>query len=82
MDYLEFIAWITSHISDKGQVMIRYYGIYANAHRGKKKKAGVDPSCSPIIEDEASFMPSSGRAEMIRAVGRCALSHLSKIIKS
>ena len=55
-------------IPEKGQVMIRYYGIYANAHRGKKKKAGVDPSCPPIIEDEASFMPSSGWADMIRKV--------------
>ena len=32
MDYLEFIARVTSHIPDKGQVMIRYYGLYANAH--------------------------------------------------
>jgi len=68
MDYLEFIARVTSHIPDKGQVIIRYYGIYANAHRGKKKKAGVEPSCPPIIEDEASFMPSRGWAEMIRKV--------------
>ena len=68
MDYLEFIARVTSHIPDKGQVMIRYYGLYANAHRGKKKKAGVDPSCPPIIEDEASFIPSSGWAEMIKKV--------------
>jgi len=27
MDYLEFIARVTSHISDKGQAMIRYYGL-------------------------------------------------------
>ena len=30
MDYLEFIARVTSHIPDKGQVMVRYYGLYAN----------------------------------------------------
>ena len=29
MDYLEFIARVTSHIPDKGQVMVRYYGLYA-----------------------------------------------------
>ena len=34
MDYLEFIARVTSHIPDKGQVMVRYYGLYSNAHRG------------------------------------------------
>ena len=41
MDYLEFIARVTSHIPDKGQVMVRYYGLYANAHRGKMKKAEI-----------------------------------------
>jgi hypothetical protein len=32
MDYLEFIARVSSHIPDKGQVMVRDYGLYANAH--------------------------------------------------
>jgi hypothetical protein len=32
MDYLEFIARVTSHIPDKGQVTVRYFGLYANAH--------------------------------------------------
>ncbi len=68
MDYLEFIARVTSHIPDKGQVMIRYYGLYANAHRGKKRKTGEDPSPPPIIDDEVSFVPSKGWAEMIRKV--------------
>ena len=58
MDYLEFIARVTSHIPDKGQVMVRYYGLYANAHRGKIKKAGVSPSHPPIIEEEERFVPS------------------------
>jgi hypothetical protein len=30
---------MTSHIPDKGQVTVRYFGLYANAHRGKIKKA-------------------------------------------
>jgi len=68
MDYLEFIARVTSHIPDKGQVMIRYYGLYANAHRGKKRKEGNYPSHPPIIDDEVSFVPSKGWAEMIRKV--------------
>jgi len=66
MDYLEFIARVTSHIPDKGQVMIRYYGLYSNAHRGKIRKAGGDPSHPPIIEDEIPFVPQRGWAEMIR----------------
>ena len=39
MDYLELIARVTSHIPDKGQVTIRYFGLYANAHRGKVRKS-------------------------------------------
>jgi hypothetical protein len=38
MDYLEFIARVTLHFPDKGQVMIRYYGLYDNAHKGKMSK--------------------------------------------
>ena len=68
MDYLEFIARVTSHIPDKGQVMIRYYGLYSNAHRGKVRKAVVDPSYPFIIEDDPSSVPSKGWAEMIRKV--------------
>jgi len=68
MDYLEFIARVTSHIPDKGQVTLRYYGLYSNAHRGKMRKAGVDPSHPPIIDDKVSFVPSKGWAEMIRKV--------------
>ena len=28
LDYLEFIARVTSHIPDKGQVMVRYYRLH------------------------------------------------------
>ena len=37
MDYLEFIARVTSHIPDKAQVMVRYYG-YASGAKGDKDK--------------------------------------------
>jgi len=36
-----FIARVTSHIPDKGQVMVRYYGLYANAHIYRSSKAWV-----------------------------------------
>lgn len=32
--------------------MIRRYGLYSNAHRGKMRKAGADHSHPPIIKDE------------------------------
>ena len=43
MDYLEFMARVTAHILDKGQVMIRFYGLCSNAHRGLPlRKQGKD----------------------------------------
>jgi len=68
MDYLEFIARVTSHIPDKGQVTVRYYGLYANAHRGKVRKASLGPFPLRILEEELRPVPSKGWAEMIRKV--------------
>jgi hypothetical protein len=68
MDYLEFIARVTSHIPDKGQVTVRYFGLYANAHRGKLRKARLGPFPLRIAEDELRRLPSKGWAEMIRKV--------------
>jgi hypothetical protein len=68
MDYLEFIARVTSHIPDKGQVMVRYYGLYANAHRGKVRKASLSPSALRMAEKEPKPVPSKGWAAIIRKV--------------
>jgi hypothetical protein len=61
MDYLEFSARVTSHIPDKGQVMVRYYGLYANAHRGKVKKATLEAFPLRLVE-ELRPIPSKGWA--------------------
>ena len=66
IDYLEIIARVTSHILDKDQVMVRYYGLYFNAHRGKLHKVASALSSPPIIEEEPNYVPSKGWAEMIR----------------
>jgi len=47
MDYLEFIARVTP---DKGQVMVRYYGLYANAHRGKMRNAQLSLAAEELSE--------------------------------
>ena len=39
MDALDWIALVTSHIPDVHEQMVRYYGRYSNASRGKRKKA-------------------------------------------
>ena len=62
------MPFLTSHIPDKGQVTIRYYGLYANAHRGKVRKASVSPLVLRMAEQEEKCIPSKGWAEMIRKV--------------
>jgi len=49
MDYLEFIARVTSHIPDKGQVMVRYYGLYATAHIHRSSEADVCCGEAPAV---------------------------------
>jgi hypothetical protein len=66
MDYLEFIARVTSHIPDKGQVTVRYYGLYANAHRGKVRKANLAPLPLRIVEEDLRRLPAKGWAALIR----------------
>ena len=68
MDYLELIARVTSHFPDKGQVMVRYYGIYGNSHRCKVRKAVRLGFPARIVEEELPPIPSKGWAEMIRKV--------------
>jgi hypothetical protein len=48
--------------------VIRYYGLYSNAHRGKVRKAEAKLSHLPIIEDDPFYVPAKGWAEMIRKV--------------
>jgi len=68
LDYLEFIARVVSHIPDKGQVTVRYYGLYSNAHRGKVRKASLGPFSPRIVEEDLRRLPSKGWAGMIRKV--------------
>ncbi len=60
MDYLEFIARVVSHIPDKGQVTVRYYGLHANAHRGKVKKVSLAAFPLHMVEEELRPIPSKG----------------------
>ena len=68
MDYLEFVARVTFHIPDKGQVTVRYYALYANAHRGKIKKASREAFALRMVEEEFRPIPAKGWAAMIRKV--------------
>ena len=59
---------MASHIPDKGQVMVRYYGLYASAHRGKVRKANRVPFVPGLVEEAPAPLTSKGWAEMIRKV--------------
>jgi hypothetical protein len=39
-------------VVSRQQVMVRHYGLYANAHRGKAKKASLVPVAPPMAEEE------------------------------
>ena len=68
MDYLEFIARVISHIPEKHQVMIRYFGVYANAHRRKMRKRSVESHELNVIDKDLPRIPRKGWAEMIEKV--------------
>ena len=67
MEYLEFIARTTSHIPEKGQVMVRYFGLYANARRGKVRKAGATSKLL-LIEEECPRISRRGCPETNRKI--------------
>jgi hypothetical protein len=69
MDYLEFIARVTSHIPDKGQVTVRYYGLYGNAHRGRCARHRPDKHLHPsFVRRRTRESPGRGWAEIRRKV--------------
>jgi len=63
MDYLKFIARVTSHIPDKGQVMVRYYGLYVNAHIYRSLEADVCGGEAPAVPCLRAGRARGGRGE-------------------
>ena len=37
-----FLAAMESHVPNKGEQMVRYYGYYSNVSRGKRSKLNLD----------------------------------------
>jgi hypothetical protein len=42
-----------SHIPNRGEQMVRYYGWYSNVARGKRQKEGLDDAIPRILEPQA-----------------------------
>ncbi|MBI4632919.1 MAG: transposase [Deltaproteobacteria bacterium] len=46
----EWLANLCSHIPNRGEQMVRYYGWYSNVSRGKRQMAGRDDGVPCILE--------------------------------
>jgi hypothetical protein len=49
---LEWLAAMCSHVPNKGEQMVRYYGHYSNVSRGKRKKQDQDDLIPSILESD------------------------------
>ncbi|MCP3896476.1 MAG: hypothetical protein GY683_01155 [Moraxella sp.] len=48
------MAQLVTHIPNKGEQMVRYYGYYSNKSRGMRKKAGSDDQVPALVESAVS----------------------------
>ena len=71
-DVLEFIARVVDHIPEPSQQTTRYWGFYANAARGKRRKAG---------EQEAAARPALAGEDAVETFTRQARLSWAKLIR-
>ena len=65
-DALDWLARLVTHIPNKGEQMIRYYGYYSNKSRGLLKKAGMDDAVPALID--AKMAPKEFRKNWARLI--------------
>ncbi len=53
-DALDWLAQLVTHIPNKGEQMVRYYGYYSNKSRGLRKKAGTDDDVPALTDSDIS----------------------------
>ena len=51
---MEWLAAMCSHIPNKGEQMVKYYGFYSNVSRGKRKEAGTDEDIPCILDAQGN----------------------------
>ncbi|MGH9338212.1 MAG: transposase, partial [Acidobacteriota bacterium] len=64
MDALDWIARVTSHIPNRPEQRVRYYGWFSNASRGKRRRQGV--SVAVQGEQQGAAQPDSATEEFVR----------------
>ena len=66
---LEWLAAMSSHVPEKGEQMVRYYGYYSNVCRGRRKKQNQDGLIPDILErDEDSKAYRKNWAKLIKKI--------------
>ena len=67
---LEFLARLTSHILNKGQVLQRYYGCYASRVRGMRRQEGDEEQPLVTVDPEPEALREAKRrwAELLRRI--------------
>jgi len=69
---LEWLAAMCSHIPNRGEQMVKYYGYYSNVSRRKRRQEGLDNAIPCILEpqgNEKAFRKSWSR--LIQKIGAC-----------
>ena len=51
---VDFLAKLVTHIPNKGEQLVRYYGYYSNKSRGLRKKSDCDNEVPSLIESDVS----------------------------
>ncbi len=51
---MQALAQLTTHIPNKGEQMVRYYGYFSNKSRGLRKKTGTDDDVPALIDSDIS----------------------------
>ena len=51
---MEWLAAMCSHIPNRGEQMVRYYGCYSNVSRGKRQQEGIDDAIPCILEPQGN----------------------------
>ena len=54
-DALEWVAAMCSHVPNKGEQMVKYYGYYSNVSRGKRQKENQGDLIPCILEPVESL---------------------------
>jgi len=71
-DALEWLAPMGSHVPNKAEQTVRYYGYYSNVSRRKRGKLNVDEAVPCILEpEEGTKKYRKNWARLIQKIGAC-----------